>query len=169
MIRRVASAAVGSRVKETIVVLGHQADQVKEALKGLPCRFVYNEHYLKGQSSSVKAGVQSLLPDTDAVLVLPGDVAFVSSRAIDIVVGCYFRRRSIIVTASYRGKKGHPVLFDKSLFKEILETSEESLGLKAVLDRHRSESELVDVGIADVLHDFDTREELKKYTDSRDA
>ncbi|MBI4258721.1 MAG: nucleotidyltransferase family protein [Thaumarchaeota archaeon] len=163
MIRRVVSEASSSKADVTVVVLGHQAAEIRRALKGLPCRFVRNDDYMEGQSSSVKTGVKVLADKVDAIIVLPGDVALVIRAAIDAVIDDYLKSRSLIVTASHRGKTGHPILFDKALFPEMTRIDEANHGLKAVLNGHKDQVHKVEVGFEGVLHDIDTWEDFKKH------
>ena len=89
MIERVVKSAVSSKVDEVAVVLGYEALRVKEALKNFECRFIFNEDFRKGQSSSVKAGVKAVMGYADAVMVLPGDVAFITPKSINMVIAEY--------------------------------------------------------------------------------
>jgi len=163
LIGRVVGSAVSSRVDEVVVVLGYEADKVMEALKGFKCKFVLNEGFASGQSSSVKAGVRSVMDYADAVMILPGDVALITPKAIDTVVQEYESSRSPIVVASYRGRSGHPILFDRTLFSELMEIGEETMGLKAVVNRHRSMIRRVEVGSGEVLVDIDTQEDFRRH------
>jgi molybdenum cofactor cytidylyltransferase len=163
MIERVVKSAASSKADEVIVVLGHEAQRVKEALKNFECRFVFNEDFKKGQSSSVKVGVKSVMGYADAVMVLPGDVALITSKPINMVIKEYETSRSPIVVASYQGISGHPILFDRSLFNEIMEINEETMGLKAVVNRHRDVIKKVEVGSDEVLIDIDAEEDFKRY------
>ncbi len=162
MIERVVKSAVSSRADEVVVVLGHEAQRVKEALKKFECKFVFNKDFKKGQSYSVKAGVKSVMGYADAVMVLPGDVALITPRSINMVIEEYEKCGSPIVVASYKGRTGHPILFDRSLFDEIMEISEETMGLKAVVNRHRDSVKKVETGSNEVLIDVDSEEDLKR-------
>ena len=55
---------------------------------------------------------------------------------------------------------GHPILFDSSLFAELLDISEEGQGLKEVIKRHTDQIAKVEVESEGVLLDIDTEKEL---------
>lgn len=167
MIERVVKSATSSKCDEVVVVLGHDAQKIKDVLKNFNCKFVFNEDYEKGQSYSVKAGVSAVVGYAEAVMVLPGDVALITPESINMVIEEYKRCKSPIVVASYKGRSGHPILFDKSLFKEIMEISEETMGLKAVVNRHRQLIRKVEVGSDEVLIDIDSEEDFKKIVVKR--
>jgi len=161
MIRRVVEAALKSKVDEVIVVLGSQADKIQKALDDLPCRFVVNKDYEKGQSSSVKAGLKEIGETTQAILILPGDIAKIDSSAINLVIDEYTRRKHPIIVATHQGRSGHPILLDRQLFKEVEKIDEQSFGLKAVTRKHEGSIRSVEAGSSNVLRDVDTPEDLK--------
>jgi molybdenum cofactor cytidylyltransferase len=163
MVRRVVNTALSSSVDEVIVVVGFEAEKVKEALKGLRCRIVENPDYaIGGQSSSVKCGVRHINEKADAVIILPGDVAFIDATVINKVVEEYRRRKAKIIVAAHRGKPGHPILFDRSLIPEILTIDEAGYGLKAVVNRHKAEVVYVEANTPNVLLDIDRKADLNR-------
>ncbi len=161
MIRRVVQATLESKVDEVIVVLGFEASKVQKVLTDLPCRLIVNKNYEKGQSSSVKIGLGEVSPMTRAMLVLPGDVAMVDFRSINLVIEEYGRGKHSIVIAAHKDQSGHPILFDKQLFPEIERINEQTFGLKAVVQKHKGEVCLVETGSPSTLKDIDTPEDLK--------
>ncbi|MGD0175861.1 MAG: nucleotidyltransferase family protein [Candidatus Bathyarchaeia archaeon] len=161
MIRRVVEAALKSKVDEVIVVLGWEADKIQKALEDLPCRFVVNKDYEKGQSSSVKVGLKEISETTQAILILPGDIAKIDTSAINLVIDEYTRRKYPIIVAAHRGMPGHPILLDSQLFKEIEQIDEQSFGLKAVTKKHEGRIRFVEAGSSNVLRDVDTPDDLK--------
>jgi len=166
MIRLVVQAALKSKVDEVIVVLGWEADKIRQALSDLPCNFALNKEFETGQSSSVKAGLKAVSKTTRALLVLPGDVARIDPRSISMVVDAYGETGNAIVVAGHGGEAGHPILFDKSLFHEIEQINEQTFGLKSVVKRHEAEVRFVEVGTPNVLRDIDTPADLKEIRSS---
>ena len=162
MIRRVVEAALQSKVDEVIVVLGWEAERVRQVLAGLPCNTILNLGFENGQSSSVRIGLKAVSEATRAVLVLPGDVASIDPRSINMVIDEYNAHKGLIVVAGHNGETGHPILFDHNLFHEIEQINEESYGLKSVVQHHGEEVRIVEVGTANVLRDIDTPDELKE-------
>jgi len=163
LIERVVTTARASIVDEVVVVLGYQAQKLKERLTGLECKVVINENYAKGQSESVKAGLAGVSSDAEAFMILPADVALIDWQSINKVVEEYRRSKSRIVIASHNGRSGHPILLDRALFPEVAVINEGTFGLKAVINRHRAEINYVEAGTENVLIDIDTEEEFSKY------
>jgi molybdenum cofactor cytidylyltransferase len=162
IIERVVKSAVSSKVDEVVVVLGYEAPKIEKALKNFKCRFVFNEDFEKGQSSSVKVGVRAVMGYADAVMILPGDMALITPKSINMVIEEYNRSRSLIVVASYQGRPGHPILFDRALFDEIMKINEETMGLKAVVNKYKDLVKKVEVKSDEVLIDIDSEEDLKR-------
>lgn len=163
LIERVVSTAIRSNADEALVVLGYEAEKIREKLQRLECKIVVNSIYEKGQSSSVKAGLSAISGPAEAMMVLPADIALIEAVSINRVIDEYRRTKSRIVIASHQHQSGHPILIDRALFPEVSEIDEETLGLKAVINRHKAEVDYVDVGAEDVLVDIDTQEEFDKY------
>ncbi|UCD73492.1 MAG: nucleotidyltransferase family protein, partial [Candidatus Bathyarchaeota archaeon] len=166
VIERVVESALGSQADEVFLVLGYEAERLKRKVSGTGCRFIYNRNFEEGQSSSIKTGLASVARNSKAVLIMPGDIASISSQSIDKVIEEYRRTRDPILVAAHRGKLGHPILFDKSLFHEIAQINEETQGLKAIVKKYRTQINKVEVGSKEVLLDLDARDDLDKFSRS---
>ena len=165
MIRGVTQAALKSNVDEVIVVLGFEAEKVKETIVDLSCRIVTNKDYEKGQSSSLITGMRVINKSTRAILVLPGDLARIETSSINLVVQSYMKEGGHIISAAYNGRLGHPILLSRELFDEIMLITEESSGLKTVVTNHRNEMRLVETNTENVLTDVDSPDDLRKLAD----
>src|SRR6185436_18053245 len=79
-------------VDDVVVVVGHEAAQVRESLEscGLRPRIVVNAAYETGQLSSVLAGLNAIdRPGVTAMLLSLVDVPFVSAATVGAVVRRY--------------------------------------------------------------------------------
>jgi len=163
MVRRIVNTALSSSVDEVIVVVGFEAEKVKEVLKGLRCKIVENPDYATGgQSSSVRCGVKHIDEKAEAVMILPGDVVFIDATVIDKVVEEYRSKKAKIVVAAHKGRPGHPILFDRSLIPEILAIDEAGYGLKAIVTRHKADVLYVEASTPNVLLDIDRKSDLSR-------
>ena len=168
IIERVVKNSIASNADEVIVVLGHQSRNVRRVLEDHKCKLIINKNYHKGQCSSVKKGVEELMDRAEAIMILPGDVALISSRVIDAVIREYLSSSDAIVVASHHGSPGHPILFSKELFPEVLNIDESTFGLKSVVNRHMNQVKRVEVGSPEVLIDIDTQEDFKHHLVEKD-
>jgi molybdenum cofactor cytidylyltransferase len=163
LIEHVVKVAKGSNADEVVIVLGYEAMKIKEHLAKIGCKVVINENYMKGQSESVKVGLSAISSNTEAVMILPADVALIEPESINRIVEEYTRSKNRIVIASHQQQSGHPILLDRTLFPEVSKIDEDTQGLKAVINRHRAEINYVEVDTENVLTDIDTREEFDKH------
>jgi molybdenum cofactor cytidylyltransferase len=118
-------------------------------------------------SSSLRLGIQTLLAigykngqirvNIDSTLILLGDQPLITSRIIDGLITAYRANGTLIVAPLYNGKRGNPVLFDNSLFQELIEVTGDEGG-RTVLNHHRDEVELVEMGDTQANFDVDTWE-----------
>ncbi len=163
VIRWTVEHILSSRVDDVVVVLGHMADDIRRALGGLDVHYVYNPEYRAGMSSSVKKGLEEAMRyEPDAVMVNPGDVFLVPPEAYTRLYYAYYVYRPRILVACYGRRHGHPILFDKTLFPEIMNISEEKRGLKEIIWRHRSEVEELPLPYPGIVTDLDRPEDLER-------
>lgn len=156
MIRHGVEAALASRAGHVIVVTGHDADAVRDALSDLPVTFVHNTDYKTGMASSIKAGVASLTDDCDAAMIMPGDMPYLRPLHLNAVLAAFSPQKNrSICRPIYQGTPGHPVLFGQEFFSELLELTGDE-GARSVIDRHKDQ--LTDVSVADdaIHRDLDT-------------
>ncbi len=120
MIVRIVKAALASRARPVVVVVGHQQAEVRAALVGLDATIVENPHYAEGLSSSLKAGLAALPQEIDGALVQLGDMPSVPASALDLLIAAFnpLEGRAIVVPTA-GGKRGNPVLWGRAFFDEM--------------------------------------------------
>lgn len=154
-------ALLDGGVGEVVVVLAPGARAELEAgvdaMRDPRVRAVENPDPSRGMFTSIQAGAAET--DGDAILVLPGDMPFVSAATVRAVVDAYTSKPAI-VSPRFQGKRGHPVALPGWLRTEI---GAAPLGttLHDILKKH---AELyVDLDLEDrgVVRDVDTLEDLR--------
>jgi molybdenum cofactor cytidylyltransferase len=120
MIRRAARAALASRCREVIVVLGQHAEVYRPLLDGLHVRLVDNPDPGEGMGSSIRTGVGALAPDAGGVVILLADQPFVSAAAIDRLIETAAARGRRVVASSYHATVGPPAFFHREYFPALL-------------------------------------------------
>jgi CTP:molybdopterin cytidylyltransferase MocA len=122
IIRRVLENVLGAGLTEVVVVLGHQAEDVVEAIAGLGVRTVRNAEFASGQVSSVRAGLGALKRAADAVMVCLGDQPLVTSADLLALRRAYEQRPHGSILLPVRGaQRGNPVILDWQSARETLE------------------------------------------------
>ncbi len=154
-------------VDKLIVVLGHEPEKLTPILKKLGVRHAINKNYSEGMVSTFKVGLESL-KDCKAVFLGLGDQPFVDGNYLRKAIEAW-NNGAKVVSPVHNGKKGHPVLFDQSLFAEILGLGEGEF-VRDVIHRHADSHELIEAGRW-AITDVDTPESFRaikemKFTSS---
>lgn len=154
-----AELIAGAPVDELIVVIDRpeHTSSVASALYFVQPRFVVATG---GMASSLAAGVRALDPESEAVLVALGDEPFVDVTAVERVVERYRKGGADVVVPRYRGTRGHPVLFARSVYPE-LEALSGDRGARSVADHDPSRLAFVDLDLPKPI-DVDTPEDLAR-------
>ena len=105
---------------EVVVVLGRAADQVRASVKFGAARVVENPVFGEGCASSYRAGLGALNPESSAAMIILGDQPRITPEVIDRVADEWRQQESAIALCSYRGRKGHPMIFARSLFDQLI-------------------------------------------------
>ena len=159
MIARVVENALSSAARPVIVVTGHRADEIRDAIGGRPVRFVHAADYADGLSASLRAGLAAVPEDAAGALICLGDMPLVTGRMIDQLIETHDADEGrMVVAPTGNGRLGNPVLWDRRFFPAIAALTGDA-GARALLDRHGAELATVELGDP-VLRDFDTLESL---------
>jgi molybdenum cofactor cytidylyltransferase len=159
LVRRAARAALEAGLDPLLVVVGHEAEHVREALTGLACRFVLNLDWRQGQSTSVSAGAAAVPPEAAAAVVLLADMPFVDAAAVRAVVSRWRETGAPIVSCRYGEVSAPPTLYCRPLLGELQGGSGEGRG-REVVRRHGDSVAWVDRPAA-TLADVDLPEDLE--------
>jgi molybdenum cofactor cytidylyltransferase len=148
-------------VSRVVIVLGAHADRIRPAIVRDPrISVAENPNYGSGQLSSLKVGLaEAVGGGTDAVIVHLADHPLVTVATFRAVVGEYSETQQPIVIARFRGRRGHPVIFDHSVFAELMAAPEDQ-GARVVVNADPQRVHYVDVEDPGVVLDLDTPADL---------
>ncbi len=151
-----------SRIDEVCVVVGHQADRVRQALEGRTVRIVANPDYERTDMlASIRCGLAVMPADCRAVLVALGDQPAITAELVDAMLDCFSGGERGIVVPVYAGRRGHPLLLAGRYRSEIL-TGCEQTGLRGLLAAHAEDVFDLPVSTAAVLADMDYPEDYQR-------
>ena len=151
-------------VDEVIVVVGADAEGLREVCERYDVRIVENEEWERGQSTSVLAGLRACAGD--AAVVLLGDQPFVGAGAVGRLVAAFAEGAKIAV-ATYGGKRRNPVLFSREVWPLLEAELDGDEGARPVLQRHPGlVVEVPCEGVGDPA-DVDTSEDLGRLEEMR--
>ena len=119
LLRWTVERILASGVDRALVVVPDGDRALRAMLSELPVDIIANRTPDRGMSGSLRAGVHALPEDTSAVIIALGDQPAIPEGAVARLVQRHRATGAPIVAPSYGGVRGHPVLFDRSLFAEL--------------------------------------------------
>jgi CTP:molybdopterin cytidylyltransferase MocA len=130
------------RIGVVRIVLGAGASDIRAGLSADPATIVVNYEWEKGPLSSIQAALRNLAGSNigaiEGALICPVDHPLVTLHLIASMVQAFDNSKSLIVLPTYRGRRGHPVLFRSTLFAELMQAPMET-GARAVVRAHPNE------------------------------
>ena len=127
------------RVGITKIVLGAGAQVIRDTLHLDEASVVINDEWEKGQLSSIQAAVRSLAnAGTEGMILCPVDHPLVSANLVARLIEQFDSTGKLVVLPTYKGRRGHPLIFRASLYDELLQASP-TVGARQVVWAHRDE------------------------------
>lgn len=156
---RTVTAYLAARLSPVVVVVGHDAGAIEASLSHLSVRFVGNPNYEKGMSRSLVKGVLAV-NDARAAVIGVADQPLLSSPVICAMVDLYRDSGAAIVVPRYGQLPGNPVLFDRTLYPELLQV-EGDVGGRKVVEAHMKDVVWLEVDDERLRLDIDTQADLE--------
>jgi molybdenum cofactor cytidylyltransferase len=149
-----------SEVDEIIVVLGHEADQVRGAIANKGVRFVENPDYRLGLSTSVRAGFTAVPVQTTDIMIYLADQPLLEAGEVDFLIRAMaeaVKANKNIVVPFFRGQRGNPVIV-KATYKASLLAITGDTGCRRVIKQNLDQVLTVEMETDHVVRDIDTIE-----------
>jgi molybdenum cofactor cytidylyltransferase len=163
-IEKIVAALKQTLVAKVVVILGHNAEEMKRRIEHLPVEILVNPDYKLGQLSSLQVAVRRLESgtDCDGMLVHLVDHPYIDAKLVDIMIERFHASGKLIVLPRHGAKRGHPVIFARKLFGELLAAPMDE-GAKAVVNAHRDDTLEIDTQDSGVTVDIDTPELYRQH------
>lgn len=161
LLDRVIDNAYHSKLAGLVVVLGHEAENIRKRIDFKEAKVIVNSDYGTGQSTSLQAGLGALPVDTDGVMFLLGDQPFIDHKIIDNLICTFQKRQSSLIIPTYQGKRGNPVLIHSSIF-DMVKRITGDVGARVLFGNLSSQIQEVEVPESGILVDMDTIEEYQR-------
>ena len=149
-------------IERIVVVLGAHADLVRREVDLSGVETVVCERWNEGRSASLGTGLRQL-EDAEAVIVTLGDQPGITPQVVAMILD-QVDSQAAAARAVYDGRPGHPVMFKRHLFPQLLDPSGED-GPRGVLERARARP-IEAAHLCDPL-DVDTRDDLVRWSRGR--
>ena len=144
------------------VVLGHHAQEIRQATNLAEVEVVINSEYRRGQTSSLQAGLRALnQPNLEALVLCLVDHPAATSATVRKLVESFRMSGAPVVITTHQGQRGHPVLISRTLFEELLSLGPEQ-GANLVVRNYRDRTSFVEVDDPGVLLDVDAPETYRQ-------
>jgi CTP:molybdopterin cytidylyltransferase MocA len=162
-IERVVNMFKAAGITQIIVVVGHRAAEVRQAVTPLKVNCVENRNYRDGMFASVLAGVKAIPKSCRAFFIHPVDIPLVRFQTVKLLAGALEHARDSIriVYPVFNGHRGHPTLIRTNLIPEIMQWPGTG-GLRGLMRHHEDESNDFPVADEAVLMDLDTPDDYKR-------
>jgi molybdenum cofactor cytidylyltransferase len=163
IIATVRDAAIG----RAVVAVSPTDDKI---IKLLDLRFatvvVNSEPSEAGPIASIRSGVREIVNQTvESLLVWSVDQPHVAVQTIRNLDRSFKFSTAAIAVPVFEGLRGHPVIFGRNVFNELLDTSNVE-GARTVVRRDRTRVLEVSVDDPAVLDDIDTPEDYQRLISS---
>ncbi len=165
MIMWVLDAVMKTGIGEIIVVLGHEAGRIEEALSGYPVQIVRNPDYADGMATSISVGIKAASRDAAGYMVCLSDLPFIKDNVYNSLMAAFNDAYRIdaraIVRPVFESRQGHPVIFASTYRTQLLQCAGDE-GARQIVRANRSHVRLHEVQTGSILQDLDTPEAYRK-------
>ncbi len=167
ILQRVLENITHSQVEEVLLVLGHDAEKILEAVDTSGVRVVINKGYQGGMITSIQEGLKNLNEKAEAFFIVLADQPGVGAEVFNRLIG-EFRRitpQKNIVLPTFHGRRGHPALFSAKYRKEANHIKGD-VGFRQILEEHPEDILELEIGMNSILQDIDTPDDYRQQREA---
>ncbi len=161
LIKHIVRTVLQSETDEVLVVLGHQAGCVREALAAYDVTFAHNPRYREGMTTSIQAGVQAASAHAAGFMICLSDLPMIEPAELNQVMAAFreaaARDPQPIIRPVHQGKPGNPVIFSAP-YKPAILAHQDLRGCQALVKQNHAHVITVEMATDHVLRDVDTPE-----------
>jgi molybdenum cofactor cytidylyltransferase len=165
-IRVVVQTAIAAGLTPVNVVVGAVVEPIREILKDLTVNIVENIQWQTGQSSSIRAGVKALPPQTGSAIFLLCDQPQIPTSLLSGLVEKHNQSLAAVVSPLVKGKRANPNLFDRDAFQDLLDLQGD-VGGRAVFSKFLPE--WLPWDDSSITLDVDTPEDYRRLLETGQA
>ncbi|MHC4912015.1 MAG: nucleotidyltransferase family protein [Planctomycetota bacterium] len=131
-LEQIISVLKSADIDTITVVLGAHADTIQKSIDLSETNVVINKNYQKGQLSSLIAALENIPEDIEAILLCLVDSPFITKDLVNSIITRFKQTAGPIIVPVFNKERGHPTIFARSLFNELLNAPEDQ-GARYVL------------------------------------
>jgi molybdenum cofactor cytidylyltransferase len=159
----------GAVCQPVIVVLGHQAAEIRSGLRNAAAEFVMNPEPERGQLSSLQTALAALPEHAEGFAFMPMDCPAVREDTLARLAEAFHRRdpKTLLVIPRFGGdQRGHPVFATRRIAEELLALPPAGAAARDIVHGHVGETEYVDVEDAGILTDVDDPDAYRRLLEA---
>ena len=165
VIEHVIGAVLDSAVKEVIVVVGHEQDQIRHALREYSVTFVENPSYQEGMGTSIREGITQASEAAAGYMVCLSDLPLITSDEYTFLIHSFLKQikndPKAIAVPQFEGQRGNPVILS-SVYRTAMMAQQGVMGCKGIVKRHPEHVQKVEMPTNHIIFDIDTPEAYQR-------
>ena len=151
VIKRIVLTFQRAGIYPIVVVTGYESYEIERDLASFGVIFLKNENYETSQMFDyAKIGLDYLKDKCDQVIFNPANIPMFTPETIERMLNY----NEMIVSPSYNGKSGHPILIASEIIPEILQYDGD-MGMRGAIQQIGIERKWVDVEDEGILNNTD--------------
>ena len=145
-----------SNINEIIIVLGHDSNNTKRALKQIKFKKVFNEFYSHGISSSIISGLKAINTSAKGVMICLGDMPQIKTSSYNLLIEKFNTtlNEKKIVLPTYNNKKGNPIILSSFYFSYLYRLKGD-IGARDLIEKYASNIIRTEIDDEGLLKDID--------------
>ena len=144
-------------VNDIFVVVSINGEEVARAAHEHPVQIVVNSDSRGDMASSIRIGRDRTALETSGIIVALCDCPLVLPTTIAALIEQHSKHVDCIITPTYLGRRGHPLLLPRPILEELTEGTT----LRDVLKRNAIRIREVPLEDSGILTDMDTPEDYR--------
>ncbi|KAA8672678.1 NTP transferase domain-containing protein [Clostridium sp. MT-14] len=143
-------------ISPIVVITGYEAREVEHDLADYGVIFLENKNYENSQMfDSAKIGLEFLQDKCDQVIFNPVSIPMFTPETIQKMMEC----GAEVISPSYHGKSGHPLLISSKLIPDILKYNG-NMGMRGAIRSIKVKKQLMEIEDEGILQDMDDIDHL---------
>ena len=143
-------------ISPIVVITGYDGEEIQRDLADYGVIFLRNKEYENSQMfDSAKIGLEFLQNKCDQVIFNPVTIPMFTPETIQRMM----ESGEQVISPSYHGKSGHPLLVDATLIKALLEYNGDQ-GMRGAIASSGASRQWLDIDDEGIIHDTDDIERL---------
>lgn len=152
-----------SGMANIIVVTGAFHQQISALLEPRHIELAFNTDFENGSMlRSLQVGLNALPDSAQAALVALADQPMINKGVIRHMLKEFRSKQPCFLVPSFQGRRGHPWIFDRQYFDEIMALPLETT-MRDFLNLHSTEITYLEVSSDSILVDIDTPEDYQRF------